>query len=70
MNEVTSESTGKRYGVQRVCRAWERARDYGTRAIQLRHGVERIAVEKPLREHTVHLLPDPAPLAVDHVLER
>jgi len=26
MNEVTSESTGKRYGVQRVCRAWERAR--------------------------------------------
>ena len=26
MSEAISETTGKRYGVQRVCRAWERAR--------------------------------------------
>jgi hypothetical protein len=26
MSEAISETTGKRYGIQRVCRAWERAR--------------------------------------------
>ena len=26
MSEAISETTGKRYGVQRVCRVWERTR--------------------------------------------
>jgi len=26
MSDATSENPGKRYGLQRVCRAWERAR--------------------------------------------
>ncbi len=26
MSEAISETTGKRYGIQRVCRAWERTR--------------------------------------------
>ena len=26
MSETTSEATGRRYGIQRVCQAWERSR--------------------------------------------
>ena len=26
MSETTSEVTGRRYGIQRVCQAWDRAR--------------------------------------------
>ncbi len=42
MSEAISETTGKRYGIQRVCRVWERARssvyDRRQRAAKRREG--------------------------------
>ena len=42
MSDAISETTGKRYGIQRVCRAWERARsslyDRRQRAVARREG--------------------------------
>jgi len=45
MSEATSESTGKRYGLQRVCRAWERAR---SSVYARRERVERPRNAEPL----------------------
>ncbi len=50
MSETTSETTGRRYGIQRVCQAWERSRSalYARRTSeQKRQGGEEPARRGP-----------------------
>jgi len=55
MSDAISESTGKQYGIQRVCRAWERPRSslYARRQrAERRRGDERRVRRGPKPQHS------------------